>query len=433
MADESTEALPAGSGAQEAAEAVDRNLVGDLATGFALGELSEEELQRLYNLLRQPGPVGTEVARIAWRVLGTTVDLRATIADRFQANVHQRLRDLVEPAQAAGFLDGVLARIGRHRPKLEAIPWPGGGGGRGRGVRANLLRLWPLILLPVLLVAVLIWLWPAGGVVVEVTGLSGRLRHHGEALSVGRQIGQGALVLPAGGRLDLRWPSGTSATLVGPGTCFIAGPTAVDCTAGRSRWQSGATAFTIGLPDRRWRLEAHSRAIIQVIDGSSEVAVERGRLAAIDGDLEVLAGEASLADGTTYALLDRPIATESGQTTVGQAGARTWRLTGVMRLAHRRSRFLLRDAHERCLQWDAEGVGLRSADGTVRRLAALPGPPLRDRALSLRQTPRGELRLRIAGFDQPLILPTLHLPLRLFFNDGASLAEGRFVTGPPAP
>jgi hypothetical protein len=94
----------------------------ELATGFALGELSDDELKEFYEALREPGDPGLDAGRVAWETLGTMVDLRAQTGSAFQDTLYLRLAE--GGKTDANFAGKVRGRLGHSRPRLQPVTTP---------------------------------------------------------------------------------------------------------------------------------------------------------------------------------------------------------------------------------------------------------------------------------------------------------------------
>ena len=69
--------------------------IHELATGFALGELSKTDMAELLEYLQADGKAGEVAAQAAWDVLGTTVHIRSVIGHQFQDTLMHRLERLL--------------------------------------------------------------------------------------------------------------------------------------------------------------------------------------------------------------------------------------------------------------------------------------------------------------------------------------------------
>ena len=94
----------------------------ELATGFALGELDDAELEEFYELLREPGDLGVAAGQLAWETLGTMVDLRAQMGSSFQDTIYLKLAE--GSKDDARFATKVRSKIGKSRPRLQPVAAP---------------------------------------------------------------------------------------------------------------------------------------------------------------------------------------------------------------------------------------------------------------------------------------------------------------------
>ena len=87
----------------------DEKRIEELASGFALGELQEDELKELYDYLREAH--GDDVAKLTWRTLSTTLDMKMKMSPHFADTVRHRIEHGDEKADDA-FSGGILKRLG---------------------------------------------------------------------------------------------------------------------------------------------------------------------------------------------------------------------------------------------------------------------------------------------------------------------------------
>ncbi|MHC4249223.1 MAG: hypothetical protein ACYS9X_08865, partial [Planctomycetota bacterium] len=123
-----------------------------LATGFALGALETAELRELYDALREKGDAGRSAASTAWKVLGLTVDLRATLGTQLQDTVAHRVEAMATGADEQGeFVDRFRSQMGIARPRLAEVAIPGAVRRGGRIVLIAALALGAMAALALLL------------------------------------------------------------------------------------------------------------------------------------------------------------------------------------------------------------------------------------------------------------------------------------------
>lgn len=391
--------------------------IAELATGFAIGELSEDELGELHGFLTDPA-TGANTARIAWSTLGTITDLRAGTGRAMQEAIRLRLRE----ENDGGFAERVRRRLGLSRPRLQPITAP--------EVRHRRRRL----LMPVAGLALLIGLG-LGYLMLNphvppavVTEVVGRASLGARVLSPGVQVDLRPsvvvpIVLSAGSHLRLVWGDGSSANITGPAS-ILPQPAALSLVQGAITADTAA-GFTVGLPDGRLIATAGARILAEVENGASTVALDRGT-AALD-DRQLTPGTALDAGHLDQAY--QLIATQPAPNDPAVAGVGRWRLSGTLTWVSARSGLAITCDTERGDVLLALAPGrLAVADRRGRTQAAIPGPPLAERPMLL-QAGGGRLRLTIGDailYDDQVTVRGL----RLSPSEGGELASSSFVTGP---
>jgi hypothetical protein len=249
--------------------------VGELATGFALGELEEAELKELYDLLREDGGRGADAARVCWQTLGMVTDLRAEVGSAFQDTVRHRLG-----AERSGrFTARLLGRLGFRGLGLQPVETPEPSGELRRA-------LWILVgaAAAVTLVALLVWILADGhGGRASVVALRGAATIAGEPLVPGGLVDHRTLVVKPGGQVTLTLGDGSSATIAGgdePGSEAVATLRRNGMALLRGRaWITARSGFTLALPDRSCSALADDTALAaELSDGRGFVGVRRGEL-----------------------------------------------------------------------------------------------------------------------------------------------------------
>ncbi len=269
-----------------AAAAARDTRVSELATGFAIGGLTDDELRELHGELVDPAH-GQAAARTAWRTLETVTDLRAERSSALQDTIASRIAESGN-AGGSGITARFLRRIGLRRGGLTPVatvddaprsplPWWIAGG------------------LTMGLAAGVTWWLTAVRPVARVVGVVGRVTVAGATLGPGDPLDGRPLSAAAGAVLTLRWTDGSQAVLSGPGTlipsrdglALLGGTVQVDAVG----------ALALGLPDGPARAAAGSSFTAEVSDGRSSLGTGRGVLETDAGPLS--AGFARAA-GTTF-------------------------------------------------------------------------------------------------------------------------------------
>ncbi|MFW5699083.1 MAG: hypothetical protein ACOCYN_04435 [Planctomycetota bacterium] len=407
-----------------------------LATGFALGELDDADLQRLYDLLRARQDSGREAALVVWQTLATTLDLRTAFGAPFPEAVELALRER-EPAPThgadtppqRGFLERFLGVFGVERPRLDQVDAP------PPHPRRAWRSLHLLVVMAVLLgAAVMLWrsLTAAEPAVVVATAQGRCEAEDGAALQAGQSVDQRQIALGDGARLALRWRTGNQAIIDGPAT-------AAPLSAGLSLPRGNArlalnTAFTLGLPDARLACAPGSRLAVTVADGRSVAGLAAGSAQLIAGGQthELAPGQAS--DGATVFPWIR-----AGGADELQDGALppAWRAATVWELRFTAAAAGPGDAV--LLQTD-EGVWLRITAGLVELRATpdapppvglpLPGPPRLAHTYRLVRRGPGAPQLELDGRRLEPRLLGEHPPLRVVVQGAATLTGLAFISGP---
>ncbi len=246
----------------------------ELAAGWAIGALAPAELEELLARLRRDD--GAAAAATVWRHLTTTADLRAQLSPAMSDSVRLRL------GRGGGVAEAIRRRIGPARPGLAPVVDGGEPPPRRWGQVLTLAGFG--------LIALLAWWWwrPAGGAAVaRVVALEGTATLSGEALAPGSALDPRSLVVPAGARLELAWPGGGGATLLGPAMAVAQGD-GLSLHAGAARCRG---PLRLGLPDRVVELPAQARAAVAVRDALSSLGCAAGAFT-VDGR-QLAPGQAS--------------------------------------------------------------------------------------------------------------------------------------------
>ena len=213
--------------------------LAELATGYALNQLSDAESQEFLGYLRDP-VAGRDAARSAWSTLHTVTDLRAARSHALQDALRARLAADQSSARAP-------------RPRAWWL-------GLGVLVLVGLLAAW--------------FAWSGSNRLAQVETVSGNVIVDGRALHQGMSIDGRPLTLVDGGHATLRWPDGTRLRLTGPGTVLpqVAGALVLEGHAELTT--SGA--WNLALPDGTVRTATSSRVLVEARGGQSCLGVLSG-------------------------------------------------------------------------------------------------------------------------------------------------------------
>ena len=241
--------------------------VADLATGFALNELTDDELRELHRHLLAPDS-GREAARTAWRTLDTITDLRAERSTLLQDTVTSRIAETA--GSSAGSVTGrFLRRLGLRRGGLEPVATTSD--------TSFARNRWTLISAGLLVVGVAVGSWlmlqPATVAVVET--VRGRVTAGRLGLGPHTAVEATPVMLAVESALGLRWPQGTTVQLAGPAT-LVPQANGLALPHGHAEVAT-STPFVIGLPDGSLSITADSRVVVETSDGHSAIGILAGR------------------------------------------------------------------------------------------------------------------------------------------------------------
>jgi hypothetical protein len=367
--------------------------LAELATGYALNQLSDAESQEFLGYLRDP-VAGRDAARNAWSTLHTVTDLRA--------------------ARSHALQDALRARLAADHPAASAVLpsrwwW----------------QRWWRIGLPVLAVLVILgfiaaWLaWTASLRLAQVETVSGNVIVDGRDLRPGMTVDGHPLTLVDGGHATLRWPDGTRLRLTGPGTVLPQVTGALVLEGHAELTTSGA--WNLALPDGAVRITASSRVLIEAKGGQSCLGVVSG--------LVIDAAEQRFAAGTCRcSTMKMPWTTASWSElpeNLPIPPGNCWHLKWTT-FAEASGTLTLTWA-DVTLVCGAQDVSLLRGDGSLVRAVRPPA----DRCLELDAKPwgftvslQGEPLLQTAQAPQALrITSSGPLPLKASFRSGPALPE----------
>ena len=256
------------------AEKPDEKRIEELASGFALGELQEDELKELYDYLREDH--GDDVAAMTWRTLSSTLDMKMKMSPHFADTVRHRIEHGDEKADDA-FSGGILKRLGKQRKQLDPVA-------QAEQDSQN-KPLWIIAVVVVLIAVILLVALPNDGhlpVVRHVSG--GKIFQEGDSLDVNQRVDQRQIAIEKNAYLSLEWPNGDKVSVQGPAT-VLAQQHGLSVVNGMV-WLEVAADFTIGLPDQHIKSQEQSRISLSVEDSVSVLGVETGLVSYGGNDTE---------------------------------------------------------------------------------------------------------------------------------------------------
>jgi len=411
--------------------------VEELATGFALDELGEDELVEFYEVLKRRDEKALRAAEVTWRILHQSLDLRTTFDRDFIPTVRERIAREREqgqdarPSENRGLIGTVLGRLGFRRPGLEAVASPDGEGGGGRNWSVGavlaflLLAAGGLLLIP--------WRGAPVATLEVVHGLvsaEGTVYVAGEVGEVAREL----LTVPPGALVRLSWENGSEVVVRGPASASPR-PAGVAVNGGLV-WVEAGKGFAIGLPDRQVVCEESASLSIQVIEGSSLVGVLAGEVVGGPPDSPdrptIAAGDYLAADGRIHPWLhDARLAGGEGQMRleVEPPTDQPSLLYGVFTPENKTDRVIWSDRDDNRIHLEAGKLALEVGDG-IGSERPLEGSPLKQRAFTFIQDGSGTLRIRVTGLENPTTV-AMGMPRAVTFRGAARIEQLEFYNGPP--
>lgn len=379
--------------------------IAELATGFALGDLQEEELRELYALLRDDSGVGATAARITWQTMGIVTDLRAQVAHSFQDTLRLRIGQ----DRNGRFRNRLWKRLGFGVPFLAPIEVP-------PPRRSFSILTWTVLgVVTATLVSAAILLaalreHPAHA---TVTHLIGDASSAGRALIPDSDLDGQPFAVKPGSQLTLRWPDGSIAIVSGDVRGDDGAPAEAAVSArglvlqyGRA-WITAHSGFTLTLPDHAATvLSDESTIALEVVDGQSFLGVRHGALH-IDGVSDALGDNGGFGPAGGFSWRwewDDAAGTVSPE----HPAPADWRLTAEASWSdpNDAARLSLSAADHVVLTLvSTPGLLTILVDGREIQHVTLPGSPLLGYRLALQQKSRRTLAITIADQSASITLP----------------------------
>ncbi len=397
--------------------------------GFALGELSDDELRELYDALREPGERGLRASRLTWQQLGVVTDLRAHLGASFQDIVRHRI---ARDGLSDRFVRDSRARLGLPGHALPEIGAPS----VAAAWRWRTAALIAAALIALVVAAALLHGGRASvcrvGELAGTASLGGEPLVPGAALDASHQV----VVVPSGSMIALEW-SGDAKVQV-----RISGPAnAIALEDGCSllngeAWVAGSGSFQLGLPDRSVRCALPGGQRFQlaasVADGASVVAAGSN---GVNANGETLGANTAIAgtagSATVFPWMDADLSSLPPRT----ACVPDWTLEARARWKDADASVVARvedegGAHGWEAHWRPGALVLHPlAGGGADRTLAIAGAPLADGALTLVAS-RGHLRIWCGG-EQLGEAPIAASTRLVLGGDARTAIRGlRFWTGP---
>jgi len=427
---------PDGTGARRAADEslrMEEDRVAYLATCFALGEMDSSELREFYDLLRRPGDAGSRAAQTAWKVLGLTLDLRATLGTSFQDTVAHR----VERGEGE-FVGELKERLGLTRARLGEVS-PPRATGRTRPIVRDLLAAGAAIAALVIVLAS-----ARRDEVASVAEVRGLAMVEGSALAPGMPLSRRPIVVPPGARVRLSWSAGHEARLEGPANA-VPQTEGLSLSSGTAHVRS-ARQFTIGLPDRQVVCGKGARVSARALASRSALGVAEGRVLVRDhgprGATELAAGSALAGDSPSFPWETEPRwRVEDGRMSLlADRRAACWFFRAVLKLAGPSDAIVLAlrgpsDAAGARAGWELrlEPGALAVTVADEARRIALRGAPMLERTITIEAWPEEPVGVAVTGLEEPLRLPWGPPALEVGLFGRSELEAVAFHTGPPPP
>lgn len=407
-----------------------------LATGFALGALETAELQELYDALREKGRAGRSAAGVAWKVLGLTVDLRASLGTQFQDTVVHRVAAAAGDADGPDeFIDRFRAQMGTPRPRLGEVDIPDSARRAGRAALVAAAALAALALVA------FVFLRPGPEEIALVRSVRGTATVEGGALTPGAALDRRPVIVGAGGLVELEWPEGHAVAVEGPANLVPQGG-GLSLSSGAA-WVRTGGAFTVGLPDGRARLDAGTAFAVEVAANRSVLGVSKGR-ASLGGE----GSGAALEPGQAAALPDAATGGAPARfrwrreaAWHGDAGARilesdrdaaVWRFEAVLAWGTKDDSAELRGpaGARGAVRIEPGALVIVDREGRATR-HELAGAPLLARRVEMTASAGRSPEVRVEGLAWPVSSPFDGPPSELRLGGAARLRQSRYHTGPP--
>ena len=411
------------------ADTPDDKRIEELASGFALGELQEDELKEFYDYLR--AEQGDEVAAVTWRTLSSTLDMKMKMSPHFADTIRHRIEHGDESADDA-FSGGILKRLGKQRKQLDPVQLA-----EQKKRRQSLLIIAAPII--IIILAVVFWLQSGDAYLPTVSHVSGgKVFQEGDPLEVKQRVDQRQIALAKGALLTLKWPNGDQASVQGPAT-ILAQRNGLSVVNGIV-WLQADVGFTIGLPDQQVKTKEQSRLSLSVEESVSVLGVESGLVSYGSTESEhihELAQGRALWNGerefawhySSNAGIDmNPVQLEMDPT------ASYWSCNFTVSFSSDEAMLLARGldekAEEMLLKIQAKSVSAHKNDVELWRYA-LSGAPRSPRRVLIEGRQGAATLLTVSGLDKK-IQWHLHAPLDAIEMEGpVALKDLRFRTGPP--
>jgi hypothetical protein len=420
----------------------------ELATGFALGELEQQELQELHERIRAEDHEGDQATLIVWQTLGISVDLRAVLDTQFASTVLSKLESAGDQPgpdsltagsdRSRSFLRTLAARMGIARPALDPVESPTP---TARPRRSPRMLLWAI---PALLAALLLGFYLFGrGRTVTVRTLTGSVTIEGRAVVPGQSLPRSPVIVASGGTLELQWKSGHSALVSGPANLM---PSAAGLSlSSGSAWIRTRGEFTLGLPDGGAQTSAPSSFAAVIRENRSMIGVSSGTaIVTVRYQQHVLQpGSAMVLDGPGFVWHPRLTWKDTPSSPPAKLTVRSFDDASAAPAWHLRFR----------VRWSSASDSLRFifpatrqagppqlllSPGSVRvklpgkppRTYQLPGAPLLARTVRLNSPHAGKAVLIIEGLDEPIAIPDRRFPASLEISGKPKLVDFAARIGP---
>ena len=377
----------------------------ELTTGFALNDITDDELRELHGQLSDPAH-GQAAARTAWQTLETVIDLRAERSVTLQDTVASRIAE--DDSRQRGITGRFLRHMGFGRKGLTAVH-------HVPHAPASVVPWWLLCALVCGSIVGTMWWLTANKSVARVVTVVGRVTVGSTAIGPGDPLDGRPLNAAAEAVITLRWPDGSQAVLSGPGI-MIPSREGLSLLSGEVHLQA-VGALALGLPDDEVRVAAGAHCTAVVSEGHSCLGAQRGVIESHAGPLS--AGLARAA-GKTFTW--QHLAWTQLPAVLPTAGVTNWQLSIDT---------TINDEGQVSMAWANGGLTIDAQSFVIQQTGAplirTVRPPSLTTVLVTADAGGWTIRLH----DEELFRAPQVPPLLTMHSSGKVLVRAEFTSGPP--